>query len=590
MILQRLAEYAERMEERGEFPPPMYGGMPIRWMVPLTGEGELRGKPIPLGGDLKMNKRGLNRIVPQVGRTSGVKANLLADNGEYALGIPKNGSKPEKTRQRHEAFVEILKECAESTQEPTVEAIVAFLENWNPQDAEGWEGFDPADNVTFQVGGVVPAEELESVQRFWASSTLSEEAPRLECLVTGDFGPVERRLPVKVKGLTRVGGQSSGTSLVSANAPAFESYGLENSLTSPISRDAAERFGKALNHLLSDRDSHIYIGGTLAYTWWSRGKSGFSLRLVSEPEDDPQAVYRLMDSARSGKVRHGSEAEKFYALALSASGGRAVVRDWLETTIPEVEANLGAWFRAQEIVDAYGKEMQPLGVFRLAAAAYRDATKEMQPSIPAAMIRVALNGGRLPDDLLARAVRRCIVGTTYPNSEMTDHVTRERAALMKAIFTTQGRIEMDEMKSLETDPNLEGVDKVAYSCGRLLAELEQVQREAQGRRINTTLVDRYYGAASTTPGKVFGLLVGNAQDHLSKIRKSHGGTYDALQRKLEEIMSPMTTYPTSLDVGQQGLFALGYYHQRAENRAAAIAASEAKKNAENQNNDAGETR
>ncbi|MDQ3508968.1 MAG: type I-C CRISPR-associated protein Cas8c/Csd1 [Actinomycetota bacterium] len=585
MILQRLAEYAARMEAKGGFPPPMYGGMPIRWVIPLTIEGKPRGEPIPLGGDTKATKRGHVRVVPQVGRTSGVKANLLADNGEYVLGVSKEGSKKEKARQRHEAFAELVRECARSTEEPTVEAIAAFLDEWEPEHADEWisEGFDPADNVTFEVAGTIPAVELESVQKFWAGSTLSDDSPHLTCLVTGESGPVERRLPVKVKGLTQVGGQSSGTSLVSANASAFQSYGLENSLTSPISRDAAERFGKSLNHLLAERDSHIYIGGTLAYVWWAKEGGGTSLRIVSEPDDDPESVYRLMDSARTGTARHGSEAEKFFCLALSASGGRAVVRDWLETTIPEVEVNLGRWFRGQNIVDAYGDDMAPFGVFRLAAAAYRDVMKEMQPSIPAAMVRVALNGGRLPEDLLARAVRRCVVGTNFPNSETTEHVTRERAALIKLIFTTQGRLKMEDMKTLEPTPSLEGADMAAYSCGRLLAELEQIQREALGRGINTTLVDRYYGAASTTPGKVFGLLIANSQDHLSKIRKSRGGTYEALQRKLEEIMAPLTRYPNSLDVGQQGLFALGYYHQRAENRAAARAAKEAKDEAKKQN-------
>lgn len=136
---------------------------------------------------------------------------------------------------------------------------------------------------------------------------------------------------------------------------------------------------------------------------------------------------------------------------------------------------------------------------------------------------------------------------------------------------------MEEMKSLEPDSGLEGADKAAYSCGRLLAELEQIQREALGRSINTTLVDRYYGAASTTPGKVFGLLIANSQDHLSKIRKSNNAKYEAMRQKLEEIVEPpLMRFPNSLNVGQQGLFALGYYHQRAENRAAAKAAKEAK--------------
>ena len=36
----------------------------------------------------------------------------------------------------------------------------------------------------------------------------------------------------------------------------------------------------------------------------------------------------------------GPEANKFYAAAFSASGARVVVRDWLETTIPEAQKNL----------------------------------------------------------------------------------------------------------------------------------------------------------------------------------------------------------------------------------------------------------
>lgn len=565
--------------------------MPIRWMIQLTAEGELRGL-IPMGGNEKGNKRGLHRVVPQVGRTRNDKANLLADKGEYVLGIAGEAAHAERARTRRELFVDLTKRCSEATKDPSVAAIVKFLDTWNPvANIEILpDNFDVGDNLTFDVDGTIPAIESSAVQVFWAKENANENAPLLNCLITGEIQPVEKVLPstAKIKSLGKIGGKSSGASLVSADKQPFQSYGLKNSLTSPISRDAAERFGKALNHLLSDRDSHIYIGGTLAYTWWSKEESGFSLRLVSEPEDDPQSVYRLMDSARSGKQRTGSEAEKFYALALSASGGRAVVRDWLETTIPEAEVNLGRWFRAQEIVDAYGKPMQPLGVFRLAAAAYRDATKEMQPTIPAAMIRTALSGGRLPDDLLARAVRRNIVGTKYSNSETTDHVPRERAALMKAIFTTQGRIGMDEMKSLETAPNLEGVDKAAYSCGRLLAELEYIQRRSEKGKINTTIVDRYYAAASTTPGKVFGLLIANSQNHLSKIRKSSNATYEALNQKIEEIVAPPMDFPNSLDVGQQGLFALGYYHQRAENRAAAIAAiaaSETKKNSETRNND-----
>jgi CRISPR-associated protein Csd1 len=577
VILTRLVEYAD---SRMELPPVMYGLAPVRWTLVLEPDGRLSGVVSRGGG--KENRRGEEMLVPSVVRAAGIKPKLLADNGEYVLGLGRADSDPKKVADRHRQFVDLTRRCAEATSSDEVRAVVAFLERWDAgefrEEVEGREGFDPQADLTFRVGGVYPVD-LPEVRAFWASETSGKDAPELECLVTGAVGPVEKRLPVKVKGLTRIGGQSAGTSLVSANAPAFESYGLENSLTSPISRDAGERFGKALNELLAGEKSRVFIGNVV-YVFWTREPSELDIGMFME-RPDPERVKRLFESAQTGRhdgARVG--ANRFYALALSASGGRAVVRDWLETTVPRAEANLRRWFAAQELVDYGGGEGAPLSVFRLAASAYRDAGKEMQPAVSAAMVRVALGGGKLPHDLLARAVRRCVVGTARQDGTR-EHVTRERAALIKLIFTTQERLDMSEMKSLNLDPEFDNrEDREAYACGRLLAELEGIQRAALGR-INATITDRYYGAASSTPASVFGMLVGDTQSHLSKLRKTKPGVHGAVQERLEEIMSSLSGYPKTLNMERQGLFALGYYHQRAHNRAAARAAGEAREAREN---------
>ena len=110
----------------------------------------------------------------------------------------------------------------------------------------------------------------------------------------------------------------------------------------------------------------------------------------------------------------------------------------------------------------------------------------------------------------------------------------------------------------------------AYLCGRLLAVLEAVQRAAIPGA-NATITDRFFGAASTAPASVFGPLLRGARSHLSKLRKERRGTFEALERKLEEIQSGLTTFPKILSLEQQGFFNLGYYHQRAADRASAIA-------------------
>lgn len=128
----------------------------------------------------------------------------------------------------------------------------------------------------------------------------------------------------------------------------------------------------------------------------------------------------------------------------------------------------------------------------------------MIASVPTALIKVALKGGQLPDDMLAHLVRR---------NRVERDVTHARALLIKLILTTQ-EFPMTEMHQLNPNLELDLKDCSAYHCGRLLAELEAVQREALGK-VNTTLVDRYYGAASSTPAKVFGSLIRGAQANLS---------------------------------------------------------------------------
>lgn len=101
----------------------------------------------------------------------------------------------------------------------------------------------------------------------------------------------------------------------------------------------------------------------------------------------------------------------------------------------------------------------------------------------------------------------------------------------------------------------------AYKCGRLLAVIERIQSVSMGSP-NTTLTDRYYGSASTAPATVFGVLMRMMQPHLSKLRKQSEGLAIWLERELYDAMPDH--FPATLSLKEQGLFALGYYHQRSE--------------------------
>lgn len=104
----------------------------------------------------------------------------------------------------------------------------------------------------------------------------------------------------------------------------------------------------------------------------------------------------------------------------------------------------------------------------------------------------------------------------------------------------------------------------AYLLGRLFAALERLQLVASGRGkdLNATIRDRYYGAASTTPAAVFGRLLSLSMHHASKARDDGGGVI--AEKTKAGIMSqlPAEGFPRTLGLEDQGLFAVGYYHQR----------------------------
>ena len=104
---------------------------------------------------------------------------------------------------------------------------------------------------------------------------------------------------------------------------------------------------------------------------------------------------------------------------------------------------------------------------------------------------------------------------------------------------------------------------VAYRLGRLFAVLERIQEAALSRDLNSTIVDKYYGAASSVPFTVFPRLLAGCQNHLSRLRKDKPGYAEILKRDLGEVMNGLDgEFPKHMTIEAQGRFAIGYYHQK----------------------------
>ena len=552
MLLQKLVEYADRIERT----PPLYAERPIRYVVELDGEGNLLGLTDTADPSDRRSRNGTRRLAPQVQRSVAVKPLLLSDRADYTFGRPRGADTEEQALKRHQAYVGLLERCVATTGELAVGAVQRFLRN-SPLGAIQLGGdFDESAALTFRVDGSFVID-LPSVQEFWANehSLGSDGGNSPQCLVCGREGPVLGRLPSNIKGIP--GGQSSGTALISANEEAFESYGLEASRVAPTCESCAEKFTKALNALLAtEANNYRFLGAV--FIFWTREESGFSFRSFLD-RPDAEEVRALMAAVRTGKAVERLDETAFYAASLTGSGGRAVVRDWVDTTVGGVKSNLARWFGMQRVTGWDGSDLRPLGIYQLAGSTVLDM-KDLPPPTVRAMLRTALTGAPLPLSLLAQAIRR---------NQAEQRVTHPRAALIK--LALMGRnydydYEEDDMVSLNDEH-----PSAAYHCGRLLAELEAAQRRAVPG-VKATITDRFYGTASTAPASVFPRLVRGAQPHLAKLERDNPGVQRALQRRIEDICSRVLVFPRTLTMEQQGLFCLGYYHQRAHDRASAIEA------------------
>ena len=103
----------------------------------------------------------------------------------------------------------------------------------------------------------------------------------------------------------------------------------------------------------------------------------------------------------------------------------------------------------------------------------------------------------------------------------------------------------------------------AYLCGRLFAVFDRLQYLALGG-VNAGVVERYYASASVTPALVMGRLFRNAQFHLTK---AEGGVAENVRKDFEAITCALgDQFKSTLTLEEQGRFALGFYHQKAEYR------------------------
>jgi CRISPR-associated protein Csd1 len=572
-VLQSLDGYYERMARRGEAQPPGFSLENISYAIWLDTEG--RVKDVQGLFDTKGKKRvPQKRAVPApVKRTVGIAPNLFWDKSAYVLG--RTAGEGKRTAQEHEKFVERhLALLAGATDEGLV-ALRRFLETWKPEDFDA-PPFSPEmldANFVFRLETETNfLHDREAARRLLAESG-GEEGEGAFCLVTGRRAPPQRLHPT-IKGVD--GAQSFGASLVSFNLEAFRSYGLEQGDNATTSQEAAFRYGAALNALLDrDRSRHrIRVADTTVVFWADASNleqeaeaaaaeaamlAFFEPTPPSENDDagPTQRVREALQTLAAGRPDRDAlialpKGVRFHVLALAPNAARLAVRFWLSDDFSAFAERLAAHFEALAL-DPPPWRSKPPSVQRLLVktTAVQEKFDNIPPLLAGETLRAILSGAPYPRTLLVAAIQRLRAGD--------DASAGWHAAVLKACLTRSA----EEKPPVSLDPDN---PSAAYQLGRLFRVLESAQYAALGR-VNATIADRYYAAASATPARVFGPLMRNLRNHVADARKRGQGGW--IEPRVSEIVARLPAeLPKMLTLEDQARFAIGYYHERAHRGAA----------------------
>ena len=581
-MLTELYEYALRknLAARPGFKPKR-----VKAYAELSGAGEFLGISV-------REKNAPSVYAPDIGAAAnGTRyCNPLIEKAKIPLGILENPEKDQNVPVKQAFFLSMLDDGA--PYEPRFAVLAQALRDPDTvqamRTALASEKCKPADPIGFVVDGV-PLEQSDAYYPWWAEfrrkfgSAEKETLPR--CLITGDLAPAMETVP-KVSGLIGVGGHTAGDAFLCYDKTAFQTFGLKKSANAPVSEEAMTAVNAALQELIAEA---AVLGGAKLVHWYSSdiSEEDDPIVFLQDPDDDgdeaaPQdgeeaeasalrASHRLHSALDDG-LRPEQLSARYYIMPLSGANGRMMVRGWMEGSYASLYQNVTQWFDDLQLVNWNGKGLTKPPKLKGVCTrllkpggnpkdVWTSVDKEL-PNLTNRLLNAIITNTPLPDDIPVRTlrwIRSSILNADDKNAAVPFERETLAFQLLKAWLCRKQRMR-GEVPIMPMENN-ETARDISYYCGQLMAVYAAIQRKAMPD-VGTSIAERYYAAASTSPAFVIGKLSQLSQHHLDKLDPKLAGFYE---NKLSEIYSRIgsKTIPAMMTMEQQTEFALGYYQQRA---------------------------
>ena len=295
-------------------------------------------------------------------------------------------------------------------------------------------------------------------------------------------------------------GGNAETTLIGFDKDSFCSYRLSKSTNAAVSEDKAFAYRDALNDLIENHSQSL--AGAKVVHWFMKNVP---------PEDDPlswleenegeqersaqQRAKALLEGIRTGK-RIDLLGNYFYAMTLSGSGGRVMVRDWMEGQFEKLVESIDQWLSDLEIINWSGYKsaktpgiervitsllpprkpkqkridwVKPIGAERIAL--WHAATRQERPIPYSVLSRLVVLDTKFRvcgafEDALKNRERDA---RTFAIAASTLHT---RMGLMKAIHIRKERVKGGNGVPQDLKPYLRGTPqpglplRKAYGCAR----------------------------------------------------------------------------------------------------------------------------
>ena len=587
MILAALNSLYERTVGTEGGPPPLgYAEVPVVGALNIDRRAE-PPRLVPLLQETTVGRKTrlmpTRRIVPQPPkRTVAISAGFLCDNSGYLLGYDAKGNQ-KRAIEQFAAARALHEEVLSELNDPAALTILNFFRNWRPSNAAavlagqpdematGWLVLRDADSGAF-------FHEMPPIRAAWERYWAATDAPHGQCLITGRDDEPIALVHSSIKGVP--GAQTAGAALVSFNCDAFTSYGKSQNLNAPIGIGAAFAYTTALNHLLRpDSRRKLRIGDMAIVVWAERATPAERViasvfGAIGDAEGEAAEVNRALPvhdqllRIAAGRWADDPEFEpdetiRFFVLGLAPNAARLQLRFFHTSTLGELLCRL-----QQHCLDISLQKPEPGVRIPTLWALARETLPKDREGRPRSEASVQDKLKKLHGDL----VRAVLYGHDYPQSLLPivldrfrndGRLTTVRLGLVKGCINrhrrTAGSLEPEIAMGLD-----ETSDEPGYLLGRLFALLENMQQLSRGSagRDQPTIRDRFMSAASVTPLSVFPYLMGLESAHERKAKRDRPGIAHAAARDLGKLIDHIGDFQPQLSPHQQGLFFIGYHHQR----------------------------